>query len=73
MSEEVNKEQTKGAEQEKNTELSDQQLAEAQGGAISRSALMDRAGPNDDANFSSRTPQRGHDQYTTIDGQTKSG
>jgi hypothetical protein len=33
MSEQVNKEQTNGPEQEKNIELSDQQLAEAQGGA----------------------------------------
>ena len=32
MSEQVNKEQTKGTEQEKITELSDEQLAEAQGG-----------------------------------------
>ena len=32
MSEQVNKEQTKGAEQENITELTDQQLAEAQGG-----------------------------------------
>ena len=36
MSEEVNKEQTKGAEQENITELTDQQLAEAQGGAATR-------------------------------------
>ena len=35
MSEQVNKEQTKGAKQEKITELSDEQLAEAQGGAAS--------------------------------------
>ena len=33
MSEQVNKEQTKGAEQENITELTDQQLAKAQGGA----------------------------------------
>ena len=33
-SEEVSKEQTKGAEHEKVTELSDKQLAEVQGGAI---------------------------------------
>ena len=36
MSEQVNKEQTKGAEQENITELTDQQLAEAQGGAATR-------------------------------------
>ena len=36
MSEEVNKEKTKDAEQEKITELSDEQLAEAQGGAATR-------------------------------------
>ncbi len=34
MSEEVNKEQTKAAKQEKITELSDEQLAEAQGGSV---------------------------------------
>ena len=32
MSEEVNKEQTKGAEQESSTELTDEQLADAPGG-----------------------------------------
>ena len=36
MSEQVNKEQTKGAEQENSTELTDQQLAEAQGGAATQ-------------------------------------
>ena len=36
MSEQVNKEQTKGAEQENITELSEQQLAEAQGGSATR-------------------------------------
>ena len=36
MSEHVNKEQTKGAEQENITELTAQQLAEAQGGADTR-------------------------------------
>ena len=37
MSEQVNKEQTKDAKQEKITGLSDEQLAEAQGGAATRS------------------------------------
>ena len=37
MSEQVNKEQTKDAKQEKITELSDEQLAEAQGGDATRS------------------------------------
>ena len=37
MAEQVNKEQTKDAKQEKITGLSDEQLAEAQGGAATRS------------------------------------
>ena len=37
MAEQVNKEQTKDAKQEKITGLSDEQLADAQGGAATRS------------------------------------
>ena len=40
MSEQVTKEQTKGAEQENITELTDQQLAEAQGGRRHRNSIM---------------------------------
>ena len=38
MSEEVNKEQTKGAKQEKNTELTDEQLDAASGGTNQQEA-----------------------------------
>ena len=41
MSEEVNKEQTKGAKQEKSTELTDDQLDEAAGGGENGEDLAD--------------------------------
>ena len=44
MSEQVNKEQTKAAEQENITELTDQQLAEAQGGEVHRSYIWGQPG-----------------------------
>ena len=44
MSEQVNKEQTKGAEQENITELTDEQLDEAAGGGTAEHQLI---GPGD--------------------------
>ena len=50
MSEEVNKEKTKDAEQEKITELSDEQLAEAQGAAATRTHIATLTDEENDEN-----------------------
>ena len=50
MSEEVNKEQKKGADKEKITELSDEQLAAAQGAAATRTHLAALSDDENDEN-----------------------
>ena len=61
MSEQVTKEQTKGAEQENITELTDQQLAEAQGGADTGTQSCVRT-PGNAGEWGApfRDPTRGH-------------
>ena len=64
MSEQVNKKQTKGAEQENITEFSDEQLAEAQGGAATRIQSDDLRDGNDYA-----THKGGAAQVVKSDGE----
>ena len=61
MSEQVNKEEKKDAEQETGTELSDQQLAEAQGGAASL-----RRGDEEKELEATRTDPKGYEALLVV-------
>ena len=69
MSEEVTKEQTKGADQEKITELSDEQLAAAQGGVGKYNAIAIQGIDSDGDNVLRRDLSKGF----VIDGMCADG